>query len=150
MATKKLYFATSSFLKNPLCQMKVGNNLRKIREMKGFSQDYLAKKLGISPQAYSKLEREKTRMDVERLDSIAHLLQVNAEDIIDFDESKIFQNPINTGGNVSVAPDSSSRKREGRQKLPGTLEDLVQQLRETSQHLRKTNELLFRYLEIKK
>jgi len=36
--------------------MKIGEKLRKIREMKGISQEFLATKMDIQPQAYGKIE----------------------------------------------------------------------------------------------
>ena len=38
---------------------RLGGKIRQIRELKGFSQDYLATQLGISQHAFSKLDAMK-------------------------------------------------------------------------------------------
>lgn len=57
----------------------VHENLRKLRKAKGVSQSFLAKKLGVSNMTYSRLENGETRIDVERLNTIAKALDVNVE-----------------------------------------------------------------------
>ena len=42
---------------------RLGGKIRQIRELKGFTQDYLATQLGISQRAYSKLERDEIKLD---------------------------------------------------------------------------------------
>ena len=37
--------------------LNVSSNIKKIREIKGFSQDYVATKLDITQNSYSKIER---------------------------------------------------------------------------------------------
>ena len=61
---------------------KVAANIRKIREIRNYTQEYLAVKLGISQNAYSKLELGYTRITVERLFHIAEILDANVTDII--------------------------------------------------------------------
>ncbi len=109
--------------------------------MKGVSQEYLASQLNISPQAFGKKKREETKLDFNRLDEIAKLLQVEPLDIINFDESKIFNNTFNNhaphNNNFILNQDSSLEKTFGL-------------LLEEISHLRKSNELLLRFLETQK
>lgn len=60
----------------------VAVNIRKIRESKNYTQDYLAAKLAISQNAYSKIELGYTKITVERLFQIAQILEVNPVDLI--------------------------------------------------------------------
>jgi len=55
----------------------VAANIRKARIHRGYSQDYLAYRLRISQNAYSKLECGYTKIDLERVMSIADLLEVD-------------------------------------------------------------------------
>lgn len=64
----------------------LGNNIRKIREMKNISQDYIARSLGISQAAYSALESDKTKIDEAKLLKIASILDVSTEAIKNFNE----------------------------------------------------------------
>jgi transcriptional regulator with XRE-family HTH domain len=60
----------------------VAANIRKIREYKNYTQDYLAAKLEISQNAYSKIELGYSNITLSRLVSIAHILEVDLIDLI--------------------------------------------------------------------
>lgn len=75
----------------------INKNIRKIREIKGFSQDYVATKLGVSQNNYSKIERGEIQLKKERLEEIAKVLEVKTEDIERFNDSVIFNNCQNSG-----------------------------------------------------
>jgi transcriptional regulator with XRE-family HTH domain len=60
----------------------VAVNIRKIRESKDYTQDYLAVKLAISQNAYSKIELGYTKITVERLFQIASILEVYPVDLL--------------------------------------------------------------------
>ncbi|MFV0411503.1 MAG: helix-turn-helix domain-containing protein [Paracoccus sp. (in: a-proteobacteria)] len=75
----------------------LGEKIRKIRELKGFSQEYMAEKLDISQRAYSKLEREETKLDWNRITGISHVLEIDPIDLIQFDDSLIFHNCSQSG-----------------------------------------------------
>ena len=63
----------------------VASNIRKIRELRNYTQDYLAAKLGISQNAYSKIELGYSKLTLERLFQISIILEVEAMQIISFD-----------------------------------------------------------------
>ena len=52
-------------------------NIRTIREKLGYSQEYMAMKLGIGQNGYSKIELGYTRITVDRLFEIAKILQTD-------------------------------------------------------------------------
>lgn len=60
----------------------VAANIRKIRELRKYTQEYLAMKLGISQNAYSKIELAYTRITLERLIHISEILDVDAVALI--------------------------------------------------------------------
>ena len=68
---------------------KIGFNIRKIRESKGFSQDYMANVLDISQASYARLENEDTKVTVDRLSKIAEILNTNIIDFFDADRVTI-------------------------------------------------------------
>ena len=70
--------------------MLLGEKIKKIRDLKGMTQEDIASKLNISSQAYSKIERNETKIDDKRLEQIANALDVPAESIQKFDESNFF------------------------------------------------------------
>lgn len=60
----------------------IGTLIKKIRESKGYSQEYIADEINISQSAYSDLENNKTKLDLVRLQKIANVLQVNLTSIL--------------------------------------------------------------------
>jgi transcriptional regulator with XRE-family HTH domain len=49
----------------------VGNKIKKLRELKNYTQEYMAQQMNLTPAGYSKLERDETEMTLNRLDEIA-------------------------------------------------------------------------------
>jgi transcriptional regulator with XRE-family HTH domain len=76
------------FKKKPL---HIGQKIERIRLFRGIKQEYLAKKLGISQQQVSKIEKQETIED-DMLKQIADALGVTTEVIQNFDEDKITYN----------------------------------------------------------
>lgn len=57
-------------------------NIRKVRELRNYTQDYLAAKLCISQNAYSKIELGYSNITLVRLIHIAEILEVDLDDLI--------------------------------------------------------------------
>jgi transcriptional regulator with XRE-family HTH domain len=55
----------------------IGTLIKRIRELKGYSQEFLADQINISQSAYSDLENNKTKIDLVRLQKIANILDTN-------------------------------------------------------------------------
>ncbi len=70
--------------------MSVGQNIRKVRELKNFTQSYVARRLGITAAAYSRIERDQTNIGLKRLRQIAAALDTDAASILNFSEQEIF------------------------------------------------------------
>ena len=77
----------------------LANNIRSFRLIRNYSQDYLALKLKISQNAYSKIELGYTRVTVERLLGIAHVLEVSLMELFEQPkhDSKIAHQRYNFG-----------------------------------------------------
>lgn len=60
----------------------VAGNIRKIREHRNYTQDYLAAKLSISQNAYSKIELGYSKITLDRLFQIAIILDITAMQLI--------------------------------------------------------------------
>ena len=65
--------------------------IRQLRELKGFSQEYMAQQMRISQRSYSKLERQETRLDWKRIAEIAAIFDMDPMDLIAFDDNQIFK-----------------------------------------------------------
>jgi transcriptional regulator with XRE-family HTH domain len=59
-----------------------GEKIRLIREMRGFSQENVAAKLGIAQNAYSRIENNQTKLESGMLVKIAGVLEVTPMDIL--------------------------------------------------------------------
>lgn len=60
----------------------VAKNIRDARLIRNYSQDYLGRRLGISQNAYSKIELGKTEITITRLGLLAEVLDYDALDFI--------------------------------------------------------------------
>lgn len=80
-----------------LKKLAVGHKIRAAREFKDISQDYLAKKLGISQPALSKIENNETKIDYEKVEEIASILGVDVNDMLNFDKANVFNNCNQSG-----------------------------------------------------
>jgi transcriptional regulator with XRE-family HTH domain len=82
--------------------MEIGHKIRKLRELRNYSQEFMALKLGISQVAYSKIETGQTQMNLQRLEKIAETLEIDPFTLMSFDDKYIFNNhsPHNQGGNI--------------------------------------------------
>jgi len=66
----------------------VAANIRKVREYRNYTQEYLAAKLGISQNAYSKIELSYSKITLDRLFHIALILEVEVIELLQFDAEK--------------------------------------------------------------
>ncbi|SDT65824.1 Helix-turn-helix [Mucilaginibacter mallensis] len=60
----------------------IAANIRNKREHRNYTQEYLAAKLDISQNAYSKIELGYTKITVERLFQIADVLEYDVTDLL--------------------------------------------------------------------
>ena len=58
-----------------------GQNIRKIRRSKDFTQEYMAFEMGISQKAYSDIENAKVKINFEILTRISDILEIKPSDI---------------------------------------------------------------------
>src|SRR5690554_1476295 len=70
--------------------MKVQKNIRQLRELNNLTQTYMAQKLNMSTASYSKLESGQTDITLSKIEQIAKILNVELENILNFDSSQIF------------------------------------------------------------
>lgn len=114
-------------------------NIKKIREQKGISQDYMAIELGISQSTYTKLERGEVNLYVDRLLKIAKVLNIGLARIFDENANNSFNvNTYDTSSNFNqVIENQFNDSKELIKKLQNTLESENQHLKEEVVFLRK-------------
>jgi len=78
------------------------NKIRMLREGIGLSQDYVAKKLNITQQAYSKIEKSPDSATLQRLKQLSEILGVKVNSLVGEDDMYIQQNFHQQGGNAAT------------------------------------------------
>ncbi|MDR3327217.1 MAG: helix-turn-helix domain-containing protein [Prevotellaceae bacterium] len=71
--------------------MDVIKNIKTIRTQRGISHEAMAVNLGISQTAYTKIEREETKLTVDRLQKIAEILDVKIADLLELEPQSFHQ-----------------------------------------------------------
>jgi transcriptional regulator with XRE-family HTH domain len=113
-------------------KLTISDNIRLMREYMGFSQEYIADKLGITQQAYSQIEKNPEKTTLKRLKDIADILQVSLVTLLGEEETYILQNFNQSGGHaatqMNVTP--SNNEREIYDRLISELKEEILFLRE--------------------
>jgi transcriptional regulator with XRE-family HTH domain len=104
------------------------NKIRMLREGIGFSQDYVAKKLNITQQAYSKLEKNPDNVILKRLRELSDVLGVSLDSIVGEDETYIQQNFNQRVGNAATITHVTGLADRERALLMQQIENLQKQI----------------------
>ncbi len=81
--------------------MHISQKIKKLRELKNLTQLHMAKKLGVSQSAYSKIELGESEVTYSRLEKISEVLGMKPEEVIAFNDQMVFNISNNPhGGNV--------------------------------------------------
>jgi transcriptional regulator with XRE-family HTH domain len=75
-------------------------NIKKHREQKGLRQQDMADKLNMTVRSYQNLESGSTRLDLERLEQVAEVLETSMEELLR-QEGNFVHQEINDNGNGS-------------------------------------------------
>jgi transcriptional regulator with XRE-family HTH domain len=76
--------------------------LKNLRELKNFTQEYMAQQLGLTTRAYSKIESGETQLTINRLNEISAILGVDPIEALGFDHQNIFNNCKQEGNNNTI------------------------------------------------
>lgn len=72
--------------------MEIGHKIRKVRELKNFTQEYLANQLQVSQSTYCRFEKDDGDITLNQLNSIAEILDVKVDDLLNFNDKHVFNN----------------------------------------------------------
>ncbi|MEY3085410.1 MAG: hypothetical protein RL037_1590 [Bacteroidota bacterium] len=75
--------------------------IKQLRELKNFTQEYMAQQLGLSTRAYSKIESGETQLTINRLNEISEILGIDPMEVLGFDHQNIFNN-CTQEGNIGI------------------------------------------------
>ncbi len=122
-----------------------GEKIKMIRELRNFSQDYVAESLGIKQNSYSKIETNQTKLTAETLQKLSEIFQVSPMDIMNHQPAIINFQP-NQGTQQSIGYIEtfvSSQKElidkliETKNKETDSLKEIVNGLKEVISSLKK-------------
>ena len=78
----------------------IAKNIKKYRELKGFSQEYMAHQLSVNQSTYAKMENSSTKITIDKLFSVAKLLETDVSEILDLKNQTIFNQTDNETANA--------------------------------------------------
>lgn len=122
----------------------LGERIKRLREERNYSQQYLAGKLGISQKAYSKIETNQTKLSVDNLLKIAEILETSINKILDTDGNAVYNNfSTHNGEGIVIHKTTSDKVNE-------LYEKLIQAKDEEIKRLKEQNDLLINAVSSKK
>lgn len=80
----------------------ISENIRFLRESKGFSQDFVAKKLKVTQQAYSQMEKNPDSMTLTRLRDLSKILDLELITLLGEENIYLQQNYNQKGGQAAT------------------------------------------------
>jgi len=86
---KSWHFTTKD---NPLIDPTEIESAKKTLSTFAFKQEYMAERLGITQQSYSKLESDKTDVPFSKIEQLAEIFEIKPEDLVAFDSQYVFNN----------------------------------------------------------
>lgn len=70
-------------------EIRIGENIKRLRRAKSVTQEQIAERLGISVTAVSKWERGETYPDITLLFPLAHYFEVTLDELMGYDEERV-------------------------------------------------------------
>ena len=124
--------------------MTIGNKIKKLRELKNFTQEYMAEALQMSQTGYGKIERDETDINYSRLQQIAEVLGTKIADIVSLDEKLMLNITNNANAEKSIASYNGYiyADKEAIERERSLYEAQIKQLRQEIDYLKETIEFL--------
>ena len=112
-----------------------GSSIRTNRESKNYTQEYVAKQMGISQNAYSKIENGYTQLTVSHLKEISRVLEVSLMELLkdDFEIHKPnhIRNESITKDNLLMLLDNLKEKLNKKHPLKHEIYPVIMSLLQT-------------------
>lgn len=109
--------------------MDVGRNIKQIRELKNFTQSYMADQLNMSIGGYSKIETGQTDVSLSKIQQIAEILDTDLSTILNFDAKNIFNQCHNNNSVITGMLDTQNNNGNVIELL-ASLEDQISSIKE--------------------
>ncbi|MFN5417201.1 MAG: helix-turn-helix domain-containing protein [Flavobacteriia bacterium] len=73
-------------------ELRIGKKIKQLRELKNYSQEYMATQLKMSVPGFGRIERNEVDVSMERANQIATVLGISLTELISFDDRYVFNN----------------------------------------------------------
>ena len=113
----------------------IGQKVRRIREEKQWTQEFIANKLEISQNTYSKIESGSIKLTIDRISELSKILDMPIEDMLS-DDTKTFH--LNNNHIEKFYIENLQEENKG----------LVQSLKDQVKYLQEENQRLLKLIEI--
>jgi transcriptional regulator with XRE-family HTH domain len=114
-------------------------NIRKVRELRNYTQEYMADQMGLSISGYGKIERNDSDISLSRITQIAIILNVSRSKLLEFNSEEILKE-VQKEDIVIVDTKPSNTRVENisiNQNDLSTLLDIIRSLREENKKLKE-------------
>lgn len=119
----------------------IGVRIKKLRESRNWTQEFMASQLKISQNSYSRIESENVKLSTERLKEIAKILEVPAEYLLNT-EAPIY-NFHNENATIKYAGHIENIYEDQKEFLQKSIQILEEQLK----HYQQENKRLMSLVE---
>jgi transcriptional regulator with XRE-family HTH domain len=106
----------------------IGEKIRKIRNIRGYSQEYMGSRLNMSQNNYSRIELDQINLTLKTLSDIADVLEIGTQELMNFNDAIIF-------GAVRNEEDHQQRNSYTQGPLVSLLQEEIISLREDKKRL---------------
>ncbi len=72
----------------------LSRNIKKHREIKGYSQEYMAQELEITQPSYAKIENDSVQITVDRLFKISKILAIDVVELLGIQQQTIYHQEL--------------------------------------------------------
>lgn len=126
-----------------------GQKLRLLREYRNYSQEYIAEKLGITQNAYSRIENNQTRLTAERLEKLAIILEISPLELLSEKEPTIHfgETPVPAPAREEHWKEMIENTRQLYGQVITTKDEKIAHLEDEISFLRKERDRFIRLLE---
>lgn len=113
-----------------LNSIQFGKKIRKLREIKNMTQEYVAKKIEMSISGYGKIERGESNLSMHKMEKIAKVIGFDIDEIVQFEEDNLLFN-VKVKNNSEIMENNTSSQEIK------FLEQIILQLKEENAFLKK-------------
>jgi len=126
----------------------IHKKIKQLRSAKEYTQPEMADKLGMSLKAYQNFENGITKLDYDRLKSVAQILDVDVEDLINAEDAGVFIAEIKNnsvgynGSSVTIHNPESQNEKELFEKIIAAKDEQIKALTSINEKYEKLIEIL--------